>query len=452
MKMPPSVLWLCVLLLLPGRSDLSGEPQAEDLFGLDRLVEIGIRMDPEEWERMQPRVDLGKHPWVALLGMGRVMDDIRKGRNFRSSPEVRPGLAGYMGIHHTYGRGEVTIGGSTLQDVGIRYKGNGTFLEGLKQDRYSYKIDFREYADLEFRGLTKLNLHSNVIDETMLREPLSLELFRLLGVPCSRLGFARLRLESPGEADRSGIFSLVEQIDKRFLGNRFGSSDGLLLKPSTFGVFRYFGEDWEPYEIALVPKTDPTPEGRKRVIEFARLLHRGTDEEFSARVEDFVDIDSFLHFLAGHVLLSHLDSFLSGIQNYYVYLDPGTGKFRFIPWDMDLSFGNFMLEGTHRTRLNLSVDNPGGKRNRLIGRILAIPSHRETYHRILDRSLEDHFNEEVLGPLARTALATCASREDPSTEARYRTIIDWVKRRAFLVREQMEGRIEGDILFEDGWN
>ncbi len=441
-------LWAILLLFfLPAAG-------AEGLFGLDRLTDVAIRMDAGEWERVVSEEERVKsNPLLVAIGMGRVMRHFRERGNFRSHPEARPGLAGYLGIEHPYGRGTVAIGEDVLEGAGIRYKGNGTFLEGLKRGVYSFKIDFREYeSGLEHQGMTKLNLHSNVLDPTLLREPLSLEVFRLAGVPCSRLGFARVELEVAGEAKWTRLYTVVEQIDKRFLRNRFGSSKGLLLKPSTVGVFRYLGEEWEPYGIAYVPKTEPTGPQKRRVMDFARLVNRGSDEEFSEQVEDYIAMEPFLRFLCGHVLLSHLDSFLSAVQNYYVYLDEGSGQFHFLPWDFDLSLGAFMLEGSRSDRLDLSVRRPAGDRNRLLDRILAITEYRSRYEDMLAGYLESLFNEERLGPLAKRALATIASADpDFDADGSYRTTISWIGQRARSIRTQLEGRHEGYVPFRDNW-
>ena len=72
----------------------------------------------------------------------------------------------------------------------------------------------------------------------------------------------------------------MEQVDKRFLADRFGSRKGMLLKPSTFGAFKYLGEDWEPYKEHYNPKTDITSEQGRRLIEFTKLIQQSNDLTF----------------------------------------------------------------------------------------------------------------------------------------------------------------------------
>ena len=395
-------LFSFALLLLPGKSqsqELDPSSDAGAFFGLDKVTEIHIRINPEEWFKLQPpkglKMDIG-------AAFGDLIEDESKGKHFRSEKSTRPGLAGYLGVDHQYGKAEVTIAGETIKDVGLRYKGNGTFLEYEEGDvtrRISFKIDFNKYKDgLSFCGLSKVNLNNNMSDPSLLRESLSYALFREAGIPCSRVGYAKVSLSVPGQFDRQphGLYTLVEQVDKRFLKDRYGSSRGLLMKPSTFGAFRYLGEDWDAYEIGFVPKTKASEAQKQHVIEFARLIHKAGDEVFQEGLETYLDVDQFLRFLAVNVLLSNLDSLLGGTQNYYIYLEPESNRFQFLPWDMDHSFGAFPLKGTPESRRDLSIDHPAGMEHTLIERVLSIQEHQQTYHAYLDTYLDTIFAEDKM--------------------------------------------------------
>ncbi|MFP6616399.1 MAG: CotH kinase family protein, partial [Candidatus Hydrogenedentota bacterium] len=310
--------------------------------------------------------------------------------------------------------------------------------------------------------------NNNVNDPSLLREALSYELFSEAGIPCSRIGFARVRGTVPGKFDQKmlGLYSVVEQVDKRFLKDRYGSDKGLLLKPSTFGVFRYFGDDWAEYETAYVPKTDAETEQKIRVIEFAKLLHEADDEVFDEQVDDYLDVDQFLRFLAVNVLLCNLDSFLGSTQNYYIYLEPESKKVQILPWDMDHSFGAFPLAGTPESRRELSIDHPDGKKkNRLIARVLNIPRHKEAYHEYLATYLETIFEETKVHQQIATAadfLRPLVSANGAEAPAKFEKIVAdkpsdgephamklFVSKRHDSVRRQLDGQSEGEILISD---
>ena len=375
----------------------ASDSEPVSIFGLDSVTEIRIEISASEWQKLQPPADTD---WDIKRALDAVISDAIQGRNFKSDRSSRPGLAGYAGIDHQYGQADIRIGDETVANVGVRYKGSGTFLTGYVEGKCSFKIDFNEYEKGgEFRGLKKFNLNNNISDPSYLREALSYELFREAGIAAPRVGWAHVNvIVGDDEPTQLGFYSIIEQVDKRFLKRHYGSSKGLLLKPSTFGTFRYFGEDWTPYEDAYNPKTTATDQQKKRLIEFARLVQKGTDEEFASRVEEFLDMDQFLTFLSMNVLLSNMDSFLGGSQNYYAYLNPKSNRFELLPWDLDHSFGAFPLMGTPESRRDMSIDRPGAQssNNRVLERVLANDGFRDAYHRKLDSLLDTVFDEQKL--------------------------------------------------------
>lgn len=390
--------WLVVVAAIT--ADVWGQPPdpSAALFGPRNLLDVHLQFTSAEWKKLQPPDNVNWDFGKALQG---VIEDSSAGRNFHSEKSSRPGLAGYMGVDHQYGMADVTIGEAKIREVGVRYKGNGTFMAAGRSRKFSFKIDFNEYHDdQEFRGLKKINLNNCITDPSMLREALSYDLFREAGVPASRTGWAKVYLTDGDQANHKyvGLYLVVEQVDKRFLKRVYGSSQGLLVKPSTFGAFRYFGDELAKYEAAYFPKTDPTPEQWQRLIAFARLIHVADDDEFDSEISAFLDMEEFLSFLAVNVILSNLDSFLGGSQNYYAYLDPASNQFQLLPWDLDISFGAFEMLGTPAARRDLSIDRPqvGHGSNRLIERVLSIPRYKQAHRDRIEQLLESVFAEQKM--------------------------------------------------------
>jgi spore coat protein CotH len=197
--------------------------------------------------------------------------------------------------------------------------------------------------------LTKLNLHNCVTDPSMLREALSYALFREAGIPCPRVGFARVSVTVPGEFENKpcGLYTVVEQVDKRFLKDRYGSSEGLLLKPSSFGIFRYFGENWDDYVKPYVPQTEATPAQQRRVIDFARLLQQADDVIPRPASGGIFDADEFCASGRERPALQP-DSFLGGTQNHYVYLEPRSNKFQHFPGTWTIPSGRLAWKARRR--------------------------------------------------------------------------------------------------------
>jgi hypothetical protein len=100
-----------------------------------------------------------------------------------------------------------------------------------------------------------------------------------------------------------------------------------------------------------------------------------SDDEFAAKLPDFLDIDEFSRFMAVTVWLSNTDSILMVGQNYVVYLHPDTKKFIFVPWDLDRAFGNFFFPNPEE----LSLLKAWGENNRFLNRVMSVPAVRDAY-------------------------------------------------------------------------
>ena len=62
----------------------------------------------------------------------------------------------------------------------------------------------------------------------------------------------------------------------------------------------------------------------------------------SKRVSGFLDLKQFLKHVAVENYLAEADGLLGlwGMNNFYLYRFAETGRFQFIPWDKDVTFGN----------------------------------------------------------------------------------------------------------------
>jgi spore coat protein CotH len=302
--------------------------------------------------------------------------------NLQGAEGKRNGLASAMGIEFKQVHADLEFEGQAFPDVAVRYKGNGTFLQSRASLKRSLKISLNKFVKgQKLAGVVTLNLHNCVTDASWMNEVLSHRLFRDAGVPASRTGYARVFVTVPGTHDRTyfGLYSLVENVDSCFAREHLSPGKGAIFKPVTTSLFADLGGDWARYKQSYDPKREVSPEETARVIAFARLVTEASDADFAAQVRDFLDLDEFARFMAVTVWLSTLDSILNIGQNFYVYLDPGTRRFQFMPWDLDHSFGQFPLAATQEIRETLSLEKPWRGENRFIERVFGVPAFKELY-------------------------------------------------------------------------
>ena len=162
-------------------------------------------------------------------------------------------------------------------------------------------------------------------------------------------------------------------MDDNFAEDRFGTRKGAIFKPSTQELFTDWGPDWTAYNQSYDPKTDLTEAQKQRVIALGRLVSSGSDEEFAAKIGDYVDLDDFARYFAVLVWLANHDSLLQNGQNFYTYLHPDTNRMHFIAWDQDFAFGNSRNNGT------LSIYSAWTGSNRFLSRLYGVEAFRSKY-------------------------------------------------------------------------
>jgi spore coat protein H len=401
----------------PGKQKAAKESASdgsEDVFGLTKVWHFHLELTTKEWDKMQPtggmRFPGGFGPKKPDDKPGEKPIDVHKGSGF--------------GLEFPWVHADLSAEGKNYKDVGLRYKGNatyGTTSRGLKRN---FRIDLDHHDDkLRFHGLKSITLNAGGLDPSRGREAFSYAVFRAVGVPAPRTAFAELTISMPGKYDKEfvGLYTFVEHVDKTFLMDRFKNNKGLLMKPEGVRDIQYLGEDWKRYEPQYRPKHDPTAKEKRRVIEFAKLVDRGSDEEFQKQIASYLDVDQFLRFIAVNAYLVTIDNFFMGGHNYFLYLNPQTNKFVFIPWDMDVSLAGVPFVGSAEQRMDLSLTHPHAGQHKLIDRLLAMNDVNESYQKLLKELAGTAFSRErllaevdAIESVTRERLA----REKKATEAR----------------------------------
>ncbi|HEY2911200.1 MAG TPA: CotH kinase family protein, partial [Gemmataceae bacterium] len=304
--------WL--LAAVPSRA--VSQDSAAKLLDTAKVWKVELRLSAENWQAMQPK---GGGP----PGFG-------PGGPMRPQPGGGPPRP--QGFKFTYEfpyvRGAASFEADTLADLGIRFKGNGTYMMSAGGIKRPFRLDFNRFTDGgQYRGLKALSLSNNVMDASRIREAAAYDAFRAAGVPAPRTTFVELALQVPGRFDHQtlGLYTAVEPIDKTFLKRHFKNAKGLLLKPENLrNGLEYFGEEWKPYAEMYGAKSEPTDAEKRRLIALARLINRSDDAAFQKEIGSYLDIDNFLRFLATTAFLAHYDSFIGFGHNYLLYLNPET--------------------------------------------------------------------------------------------------------------------------------
>jgi DNA-directed RNA polymerase specialized sigma24 family protein len=439
---------------------------ANDLYRPTNIWLAHLKFSPEQWKALEPK-RIGPLPHI-LQPNGTVL--------LRHPGAQRSGLAGVLGFDFDWTHADFEFDGRTFTNVASRIKGNGTFLTSLSGVKRSFKVDLNKFSPgQKHGGMDELNFHNLVNDFSCLNDTMACEFFRDAGVPAPRTTYAWLTVSVDGKWDRKplGLYVMVEPVDADFAREWFGSKKAPIFKPVTYELFQDLGDEWSAYAGIYDLKTQATSAQQRRVIDFARLVSHADDTEFASRVGDFLDLEAFARFMAGQVLLSNYDSFLANGQNFYVYLDPRSNKFGFIPWDMDLSWGSFFLLGSTKQRERASIWHPWVGKNLFLERVMAVEKFRALYRaRLEDFSVRlfvpKRLNQrvDVIADAIRGAVAAesdfrlrkfedsvsvrrlAPSPTDNSTRAdrSAHQIKHFIQQRSKSVRQQLDGESKGIIL------
>jgi putative membrane-bound dehydrogenase-like protein len=381
-------------------------------FSTTNVWTIHLELSAKEYEAMQPRIAGPGAPPVAPPPKADKRDSERN----------------LFGTEFPWAQAELTVDGKTYKKVAVRYAGDITYFVSSQRLKRPLKIELNKFTDQRLHGLTSLQLHAMPLDPARGREALAFSVFRAAGVPAPRTVFAEITLIVPGKYDKEllGLYTVVENVDRTFLTDRFGSDKGLLMRPFQVRSVEHLGDDWNNYKGQYRPQWEATKEQAQRVMALARLVHQATDEQFRKEISSYLDVDELLRFLAANALTSNLESPFALGHNYHLYLHPGTNKLVFLPGDLELSLANFLLMGTAEQLMDLSLTHPYPGDNKVVDRLLAIKEVREQYHKVLGELSDKAFNRKRLleeieaiekvteGPLAKEKKAAEERKEPPA--------------------------------------
>src|SRR5271166_4400772 len=200
---------------------------AKDVFEATRLWSFHLEISAKEYAAMQP-----------LLGFPGAGPARPAPKNNRGSER------NLFGTQLPWAEGDFTAEGKTYKKVGVRYAGDITYFASSQGLKRPLKIEFNKFSDQHFHGLTSLHLHAMPMDPAKAREALAFSVFRAAGVPAPRTAFAAVTLTVPGKHDKEylGLYCVVENVDRAFLKDRFGSDAGLLMKPFQVRSVEYLGD------------------------------------------------------------------------------------------------------------------------------------------------------------------------------------------------------------------
>lgn len=288
--------------------------------------------------------------------------------------------------------GSVAINGEVFDSVGVRYKGNSSYNADNVKNPLNIKLDYTiGNQDLDGYGTIKL---SNVYkDPSFVREVLSYEIARKY-FPAPLSNYANVYINGT----YLGLYTSNQDVDKLFSRTHFGLDNNVRIKgeigsglpPGEMGgVWQYFDADSTSYFEKYTLESDF---GWNRLVNFLDILNNN-----NYQIENELNIDRHLWFLAFENLLVNLDAPINNPQNYYIFED-ANGRFNPIPWDFNESFGVFSMlqsSGPLQTQDMIELDpylNSTNSDYPILKQILSNDNYKKIYVAHMKTMIEENFS------------------------------------------------------------
>jgi len=295
----------------------SADPDYSTVFPQDKVQRLDITISRDDWDAIQ--TDLA------------------------NMPRTRPGETIDGTFNPIWVSCDLFYNEKQWYKVGIRVKGNSslqtTYASGIK--KFSFKLDFDQFEDTypeikdqRFFGFKQLNLNNNFEDKSLMREKVTGDLFREFGLPAAKSAYYEVYINYQGKSQYFGLYTLVEEVDNTVIKSQFANGDGNLYKPEGTAASFAFGK----YNTTdFYKKTNEVAGDWSDVKALYDALHselRISDPKaWRVLLESKINMDLYIKWLAANTVMQNWDTYGKMTHNYYLYNDPSTSKFVWIPWD-----------------------------------------------------------------------------------------------------------------------
>jgi hypothetical protein len=254
----------------------------------------------------------------------------------------------------------VREGDRVYTNVAVHLKGGfGSFRS--VDDKPGMTLNFDKLANGQhFHGLQKISLNNSVQDPAFISDKLCRELFDKAGVPVPRADYALVELNGR----KLGLYVLSEGWNKQFLHRYFNNTKG------NFYDCAYSADVNKPLRVG----SGENPSDQSEIKALAAAAAEKNLAKRYARLEQLLDMDRFVTFLALGVLCWDWDGYAMNRNNYRVFHDLDSHRVTFMPHGMDQMFwrpDGPIVTGTKGIVARALLQTPEGRR-RYLERVTAL--------------------------------------------------------------------------------
>ncbi|KAG0346989.1 hypothetical protein BG004_000339 [Podila humilis] len=307
------------------------------------------------------------------------------------------------------------INSKTIHSVrNVTLKTSGKSSKAHSKQAFKFKFD-TDYNQTFFHR-PNIKLRSMVMDPTMMREKLYIDMLNSAGIPTQQGAWVRLFMND----EPYGLYLMVEDIKKSFLKQTVHGGDntiqrGSLVQGNAFikkASLDYEGPLTKDYDsdcyVSQNLGTNPPEEPLKELISLMADL-KSFDPAAPGAVpfwnETRLDLDGVLRNMALEYLGAAFDNYWMSASNYFIYKNPTmgpTGKWQWLPTDFDGTFGNGSPLSTVDTYKNWYDFKTGGDHPLVSKLILQNKEINVLFEQTLKELVSTAFKPEAMIPRIQT--------------------------------------------------
>ncbi len=304
-----------------------------------------------------------------------------------------------------------------------------------KLPKKSYRVIFKQPRT--FHCAREIHVNAEYYDPSIMRSKLSFDFFRELGVLSPDCFYCLVKINGVSQ----GVYLQLESVDELFFQKR-----GLMCRSiyyavndnANFSLISPIHDDVKKrldsgYELKFGDESET-----ELLRKFILRLNTVSRADFGEYIQEQLNIEEYLHWLAGVVCTQNFDAF---IQNYALYRNEQTGRYGIIPWDYDATWGRD-VRGKRLSHDYVPIEGY----NTLSARLLDVPKFRKMYRTIIEEILETTFTVEYIEPQVTRLyglLRPYVSR-DPVVSVNLRkfegepeVILNFIKKRNLYLKEHL---------------
>ena len=266
----------------------------------------------------------------------------------------------------------------TINPVGFRLRGNTSRYAKKK----SFTVSFNTFTSgAKYYGVEKLNLNGEHNDPSVIRSKLMWDILRKWKIPAPRANHVQVYING----NYYGLYINVEHIDEEFALSRFGNNDGNLFKCLYPADLSWLGADPDSYKLFSGGRqvydltTNEEEDDYSDLAAFIGVLENSPDDRLVCDLDTIFNVYDYLKIMAASIFCGDWDGYIYNKNNFYLYHNTATGKFEYIPYDVDNTFGIdwFNIDWAQR---NIYEWQPGGSEKRpLYNRLIKDPELRRQF-------------------------------------------------------------------------